>query len=99
MFKSLPVIKNEPSTKCIFPFVSPNLNSPEEEKNAPVPVVNVGLVPKAKVPAVESTSNLSVSNLKVGTAILTVEPDSANACVLPLKTKPPPKLKLLFESI
>ena len=51
---------NELFIKLILPSLSPNLNSPEDEKNIPLPDVNVGFVPNCNVPTVESLSNLSV---------------------------------------
>ena len=69
-----------------MPSLSPNLNSPEDEKNIPLPDVNVGFVPNCNVPTVESISNLSVSSISDGAAISTAEPDinAADAVICPV---------------
>ena len=94
-FKSLPVIVKASLIKLIFPSVSPNLNSPEDEKNIPFPDVSVGFVPSFNVPTDESISKLSVSNINDGAAISTAEPDinAADAVICPVCFS----LKLLLD--
>ena len=73
--RSLPVILKELSVKLIFPSSSPSLNSPDDDKKIPFPEVSVGLEPNCIVPAVESTSKLSVSKINEGTRKSTEDPD------------------------